>query len=99
MENPKKRQVIKMREMDNVKITKELAEEVLNTFVFVDTPDLEKYDYFSINSNNDLIEILKEERYERIVDDTGEDWEYKIISKEIIRLFKKNSISGVFVEV
>ena len=88
-----------MREMDNVKITKELAEEVLNTFVFVDTPDLEKYDYFSINSTNDTIEITKEGKYERVIDATGEDWEYKIISKEIIRLFKKNSISGVFVEV
>ena len=88
-----------MREMDNVKITKELAEEVLNTFVFVDTPNLSNYDYFSINSTNDTIEIVKEKKYERVIDATGEDWEYKLKSKKVRRLFKKNSISGVFVEV
>ena len=80
-----------MRELNNETITKEIIEEVNNNCRFVDKPNLKNYDYITIE--DDFIEITKEEEYKR-----NENLEYVKVTNREVRQFKKNNLSGVFVE-
>lgn len=80
-----------MRKLHEENITKEIIEEVNNDCRFVSKPNLKNYDYITIEE--DFIEITKEEEYKR-----NEELEYVKVSDKEVRQFKKNNLSGVFVE-
>ena len=81
-----------MREIVNEDLTKEILA-LLNSYEYVEKPNFQKYDTCSISANEDYIELWKNERYSR--DDNGN---YQKVSDSIYRFFKKNTVSGVFVE-
>lgn len=80
-----------MRELNNETITKEIIEEVNANCRFVSVPNLKNYDYITIEE--DFIELTKEDLWER-----DENGNYEQVSDSITRQFKKNNVSGVFVE-
>ncbi|WP_252242929.1 hypothetical protein [Clostridium sp. ZS2] len=80
-----------MKNLHEAKLTKELAKEVEESIRFVYMPTLNNYDYITIQ--DDFIEISKEEKWER-----DENLEYNKISDREVRQFKRNNLSGVFVE-
>lgn len=75
----------------NVKnITKEVIAELEN-LVFVQEPNFKNYDYVTINNN--FLELFAEEIYE-----PNDNGQYIKIQDAISRQFKKNGVSGVYVE-
>lgn len=80
------------REIVNEDINKEMLEK-LNSYEFVEKPNFCKYDTCTISINEDYIELYRGERYEQ--DNNGE---YEKVFDSIYRFFKKNTVSGVFVE-
>ncbi len=80
-----------MKNLHEAKLTKELVKEVEESIRFVYMPTLNNYDYITIQ--DDFIEISKEEKWER-----DENLEYNKISDREVRQFKRNNLSGVFVE-
>lgn len=87
-----------MREMYMEKIDKNIVEEVERNIRFVDPVDIAKYDYITIGQ--DTIELSREEYKKTPIYDkkTGElkDYDYENIS--VTRGFKRNNVSGVYVE-
>lgn len=76
---------------------KEIDNEVLNELkgmVFVERPAIENYDHITIGMGGDFLEIVKESVWQR-----DENLEYRQISATETRQFKKNDVSGVWVEV
>ena len=79
-----------MLEINNAKINKEM-EELLNSFEFIDKPNFKNYD--SCDIEDDYITLYREDEYER------DEYDNYVISKEgITRRFKRNNMTGVFVE-
>jgi hypothetical protein len=80
-----------MKNMHEVNLNKEIINEVENNVRFVDMPNLKNYDTITIE--NDFIEIIKEAKYER-----DEEGYYEKVANKEVRQFKKNNLSGVYVE-
>ena len=79
-----------MLEINNAKINKEM-EELLNSFEFIDKPNFKNYD--SCDIEDDYITLYREDEYER------DEYDNYVISKEgMTRRFKRNNMTGVFVE-
>lgn len=79
-----------MKNMHEVNLNKKIIKEIESTIRFVDMPNLKNYNTITIE--NDFIEIIKDAKYER------EEGDYIEVSKKEVRQFKKNNLSGVFVE-
>ena len=82
-----------MKEWTNKEIDNEVLNE-LKGMVFVERPAMENYDHITIGMGGHFLEIVKESRWER-----DENLEYHQICAAEIRKFKKNDVSGVWVEV
>lgn len=73
-------------ELYNENITKKIIGE-LERFKFVERPNFEKYDYISILNHETYIELVREAYMKE-----------NKLKPQLVRQFKKNGISGVFVE-
>lgn len=58
---------------------------------YVDSPNLNQYDYVTIEDNGQYIELIMEERYKR--DSLGK---YKKVSNGCVTGYKKNNVSGFY---
>lgn len=81
-----------MREMHNETINSKIIEDVKENIKFVEAPNLANYDYITYSYG--FIEIYKEPIYKQ-----DSDGSYYMHKDEVRRQFKKDSISGVYVEV
>lgn len=80
-----------MKNLNEAKLTKDLIKEVEENIRFVYMPTLKNYDCITIE--DDFIEISKDEKWER-----DENLNYNKVSDREVRQFKKNNLSGIFVE-
>lgn len=80
-----------MRDMFEEFVTEEIIKEVEDNITFVDMPNLRNYDTITIFT--DFIEIAKDAKYKM-----NDNLEYIKIRNKEVRQFKKDDLSGVFVE-
>lgn len=81
-----------MKELHEANITKGIIDEIQNNCRFVQEPNWSKYD--TITVDGDYIEIYREPIYKQDPD----TWQYVCVEESLRRNFKKDSISGVYVE-
>jgi len=85
-----------MLEFNLEPINKEVVEEVKRNCKFVDEVDLGKYELITLR--NGILTISKSERIEKEIFKGKEVIDVEVTGKIIERVFKKDSISGIYVE-
>lgn len=87
-----------MENLNNETITKEIIEIVNSNCKFVDNVDLRKYENISIFEDGNIIELERTDITEEEIIKNGEVIDVLMSGVSKVRSFRKDSISGVYVE-